>query len=85
MEHTVEALTAERRALSEQVAGAGRDPPVGQQVGRRRELVGQRDRLDALAGQQAGLALGGQEGARQPRADEAGAARDQELHVMCFR
>jgi hypothetical protein len=54
---------------------------VRRQVGRRRELVGQHQFADRLAAEVAAR----EQRARQARADESGAAGDQEFHRVLVR
>ncbi len=76
VEDAVELLRDQGLALVEQRAGAHLHARVGGQVGGGRELVGQHHRLDLAAVERAAR----EQGARQARADEAGAAGDEQVH-----
>ncbi len=78
VEHAVEGFVGQGGALIEQRADACADARVGQQVGRRRHLVGQHDRADGFAGQRAAR----QQRARQACADEATATGDEQFHLL---
>ena len=76
MEHAVEALATQCRALCEQRPDAHFDARVTRQSGGRRDLVGQYQAFEGLAGQVAAR----QQFGRQAAADKARATGDQELH-----
>ena len=75
------ASSARARALVQQRPGERAHAGRGQQVGRRRELVGQHQFADRLAAEVAAC----EQRACQARADESGAAGDQEFHRVLVR